>query len=181
MEKMQTFIMAIVIIGVTLIMGIYITDTLQGTFRTEGTTLSFVNVSGSGNLINGTAIYATGYNPSLYHNCVISSVSLANVSSNLKIASGNYTTSGCYITGSPLYLDSTYNNTGVVINATYTYDADTATSNASADITDALSGGTVWITILVVVGFAVIVLGMLSSGLGRAAGESTESQTSLAY
>ena len=31
----------------------------------------------------------------------------------------------------------------------------------------ALSGGSAWITILVVVGFATIVLGMLTQGLGR--------------
>lgn len=44
-----------------------------------------------------------------------------------------------------------------------------AAQNAANDLVTALSGGTAWITILVVVGFAVIVLGMLTSGLGRAA------------
>ena len=44
-----------------------------------------------------------------------------------------------------------------------------AAANASNDLVTALSSGTAWITILVVVGFAVIVLGMLSEGLGRAA------------
>lgn len=44
-----------------------------------------------------------------------------------------------------------------------------AAQNAANDVVTALSGGTAWITILVVVGFAVIVLGMLTSGLGRAA------------
>ena len=48
----------------------------------------------------------------------------------------------------------------------------TSASNAAGSLVTALSGGTAWITILVVVGFAVIVLGMLSSGLGRAAGSS---------
>jgi len=50
--------------------------------------------------------------------------------------------------------------------------ASTTASNAAGSLVTALSGGTAWITILVVVGFAVIVLGMLSSGLGRAAGGS---------
>ena len=44
-----------------------------------------------------------------------------------------------------------------------------AARNASDDLVDALAGGTAWITILVVVGFAVIVLGMLTQGLGSAA------------
>jgi len=53
------------------------------------------------------------------------------------------------------------------IGATMT--AGSAERNASDEIVTALSNGTSWITILVVVGFAVIVLGMLTSGLGRAA------------
>jgi hypothetical protein len=44
-----------------------------------------------------------------------------------------------------------------------------ASANAAAAAVTALSGGTSWITILVVVGFAVITLGMLTSGFGRAA------------
>ena len=44
----------------------------------------------------------------------------------------------------------------------------TIASNAAGTLVTALSGGSAWITILVVVGFAVIVLGMLTSGLGRA-------------
>ena len=46
----------------------------------------------------------------------------------------------------------------------------TIASNAAGTLVTALAGGGAWITILVVVGFAVIVLGMLTTGLGRAAG-----------
>lgn len=49
----------------------------------------------------------------------------------------------------------------------------TVASNAAGTLVTALAGGSAWITILVVVGFAVIVLGMLTSGLGRA-GAGTE-------
>lgn len=45
----------------------------------------------------------------------------------------------------------------------------TAASNAAGSVVTALSNGTPWITILVVVGFAVIVLGMLTSGFGKSA------------
>lgn len=48
-----------------------------------------------------------------------------------------------------------------------TFTASTAAANAAASVVTALSNGTPWITILVVVGFAVIVLGMLTSGFGR--------------
>jgi uncharacterized membrane protein YjgN (DUF898 family) len=47
-------------------------------------------------------------------------------------------------------------------------DAGSSAQNAANDLVTALSGGTAWITILVVVGFATIVLGMLTSGLGTA-------------
>lgn len=61
---------------------------------------------------------------------------------------------------------------GIYISATIadTMTDDSSAQNASNDLVDALAGGSAWITILVVVGFAVIVLGMLSEGLGRAAG-----------
>ena len=45
-------------------------------------------------------------------------------------------------------------------------------SNAAGDAVTALSNGTPWLTILVVVGFAVIVLGMLTSGFNQAGGGS---------
>lgn len=61
---------------------------------------------------------------------------------------------------------------GIYVAATIagTMTAGSASQNAANSLVTALSGGSAWITILVVVGFAVIVLGMLSEGLGRAAG-----------
>jgi ABC-type antimicrobial peptide transport system permease subunit len=44
-----------------------------------------------------------------------------------------------------------------------------AAANAASDVVDALATGTSWISILVVVGFATIILTMLTSGLGSAA------------
>jgi len=49
--------------------------------------------------------------------------------------------------------------------------ATTAASNAAGSVVTALSTGTSWISILVVVGFATIILTMLTSGLGSAASE----------
>ena len=48
-------------------------------------------------------------------------------------------------------------------------DTNSSEQNAANDLVTALSGGSAWITILVVVGFATIVLGMLTSGLGQSA------------
>ena len=60
---------------------------------------------------------------------------------------------------------------GIFISAEIADQMDSASEeqNAANDLVTALSGGTAWITILVVVGFATIVLGMLTSGLGRSA------------
>lgn len=49
--------------------------------------------------------------------------------------------------------------------------AGSAAANAADDVVTALSTGTSWISILVVVGFATIILTMLTSGLGSAANE----------
>jgi hypothetical protein len=61
---------------------------------------------------------------------------------------------------------------GIYVSATIanTMEDGSSAQNAANDLVTALAGGSAWITILVVVGFAVIVLGMLSEGLGRAAG-----------
>lgn len=48
-------------------------------------------------------------------------------------------------------------------------EVDSAAANAAAAVVDALATGTSWISILVVVGFATIILTMLTSGLGSAA------------
>jgi len=60
---------------------------------------------------------------------------------------------------------------GIYVSATIagTMTAGSAAQNSANTLVTALAGGSAWITILVVVGFAVIVLGMLSEGLGRAA------------
>lgn len=47
--------------------------------------------------------------------------------------------------------------------------AGSAAANAADDVVTALSTGTSWVSILVVVGFATIILTMLTSGLGTAA------------
>jgi ABC-type antimicrobial peptide transport system permease subunit len=48
-------------------------------------------------------------------------------------------------------------------------DTGSAAANAASDVVSALATGTSWISILVVVGFATIILTMLTSGLGSAA------------
>lgn len=51
--------------------------------------------------------------------------------------------------------------------------ANSAAANAAADVVTALATGTSWISILVVVGFATIILNLLTAGLGSAAQEAS--------
>jgi ABC-type antimicrobial peptide transport system permease subunit len=48
-------------------------------------------------------------------------------------------------------------------------DDNSTAQKAADDVVDALATGTSWVSILVVVGFATIILTMLTSGLGTAA------------
>jgi len=74
---------------------------------------------------------------------------------------------GIYITSSiaPIACGSGYNITSGLCNDALT----NASFNAANSVTTALATGTSWISILVVVGFATIILTMLTSGLGSAA------------
>ena len=94
----------------------------------------------------------------------LSIVSAINTTDNSSIGIGNFTVSGAGFTNATA---TTWDS--IWVTYSYTYDADSATSNASGDLVISLSGGSAWITILVVVGFATIVLGMLTSGLGKSA------------
>jgi len=85
------------------------------------------------------------------------------------LSTGNYTLTNCAIvvTGA-----SPYNATSTYVNYTYSYTTEgvaTVASNASDDLVDSLSNGTGWIAILLVVGFATIILALLSGGLAASA------------
>lgn len=94
------------------------------------------------------------------------------------IASDNYTYDQTgrvsFATGG----DIEFNNTNWLVSGSYYSTQSSSTSNVSENIVDALSSGSSWITILVIVGFAVIVLGLLSEGLSRA---SRKQESNLTY
>jgi len=160
-QDMKSFILAIILIGLTLVFGIFIVSTMQGNFRATNTAGSVTNES-----VTGLAVAGDNLAKYTLLDVVCTITAVMNSSDNVSIlTSGNWTGNNCNLTGIAASPFLTYN---VKATYTYTYTADTQSSNASGDVTDALSSGTAWITILIVVGFAVIVLGMLSEGLGRA-------------
>lgn len=163
-QDMSKFIIGIVIIGITLCIGIFISATLEYNFSAPGTTGSYANES-----VTRTTTLSTLVASNLLDGQCGAATKILNGSSgvvNIVIA-GNFTQSGCTLTN---VTDMEGYGSTIRVSYPFTYTAGTASSNAAGSLVTSLAGGSAWITILVVVGFAVIVLGMLSSGLGRAAG-----------
>jgi hypothetical protein len=166
---LQKFIIMVVIVGVVLVLGIYINDVIgqtmkdtnvAGTIANE-TVTGLTNVSGAGDYLSVYTLEDVL--------CTIGVV--LNATSNVTVPASNYTNVNClmYATNG-----SAYTGFNVKVSYTYTYTNDTAASLASDSVVSALSTGTSWISILVVVGFATIILTMLTSGLGGAARRDSE-------
>jgi len=90
------------------------------------------------------------------------------------ISSGNYTQSGCSLIATD---DSNFIGQDWKVTYTYSYSEDTAASDASGNLIVSLSSGSAWVMILIVVGFATVVFGILTSGLGR----TTEPESAYKY
>lgn len=163
--NLQKLIISVVIIGVVLILGIYISDSLQdvtkdtntpGTILNESVTFVATNTAQSLDVANLEDV-----------TCSLSSVT-NETALGAVLTSGNFTLSGCTLLNATALADAIGNGT-VYVSYSYTYTASTEASNSAGDVVTALSTGTSWISILVVVGFAVVILTMLTSGLGGAA------------
>ncbi len=157
-QSMEKFIIAVIVIGIILVMGIFISASIQDATR-ESTSSSVSNET----LTTVTEIgeYLTPYT----YNDVVCTIGIVTNASGVIITSGNYTQTNCNLAFTGATTD--FNNTDWNVTYTYTYSADTNTSAAAGDLVTALSGGSAWITIIIVVGFATIVLGMLTQGLGK--------------
>jgi len=159
MASMDKFIIGVVLIGITLIIGIFIASQFEDTLRTSNTAGAYTNES-STPTVGGVTLAADSLNDGTCGTITV----VYNASGGMPITSANYTQSGCTLTNTT----STYPNEWLV-SYPYSYSADNAASNASGDLVISLSGGSAWISILIVVGFATIVLGMLAQGLGKSA------------
>jgi len=166
--SMQKFIISVVIIGVILVIGIFIAASIQDATRTA-------NTAGSANNETLTTVTEAGeyLTPFSYNDVVCTLLIVTNASDGTVIPSSNYTQSNCNLMNAATA--TTFNNTDWNVSYTYTYSADSNTSVAAGDLVTALSGGSAWVTIVIVVGFATIVLGMLTQGLGRKREDELES------
>jgi hypothetical protein len=175
--NLQKFVISVILIGITLVLGIYIVDgigntTLLTSVVTDTSATSVTNVtlwSNQTNIINDFSTVPLG---AVSPYCSLNTVSNASNVSQI-IGSSNYTfiSVNCTVQGVG---SSLYENSSASINYTLVYSTydQSAAYNASIVVSSALSNGTSWISILVVVGFATIILTMLTSGLGKATEES---------
>lgn len=162
---LQRFIVTIVVVGITLIMGLFITSEIGDNTTIMVTTTSSgldEDVSFTGEITAGIITSQSG--------ATCSSFNVTNSTGDEEevLAEGNYTVDNCIIT---VDAESPYDSETVNIAYSYSYvtETNTAATNASEDLVTSLSNGTGWIAILIVVGFATIILALLSSGLGQAA------------
>lgn len=160
--NLQKFIISVIIVGITLVIGIYINDSIGSTIN-DSTLQSFSVTNETGGFINLTGYTLAGYSAD---NFTIGTVVIINATSNQTLLAANYT-----ITNGVLRNATTVNYATVKITYDYktgTPNSQSATTDAATEVVSALSTGTSWISILVVVGFATIILTMLTSGLGSA-------------
>ena len=156
---MDKFIIGVVLIGITLVIGMFIASTIQDSIRDSNTAGAYVNESATPT-VTGVTLVANSLNDG---SCgTITAV--FNTTGGMLISSGNYTQTGCVLINTTSEFPNAWK-----VSYPYSYSADNAASNASGSLVTSLAGGSAWITILIVIGFATIVLGMLTQGLGKSA------------
>jgi hypothetical protein len=158
--NLQKFIISVVIIGIVLIVGIYITNEIGEVSEAENTAGSITNESVT--FVATNAAQTLGVS-------TLEDVSCTGVVTVYNGTRGAITATNVTLSSACTVLNAStltwYGETPTaLVSYTYTY------TNSAGDVVDALATGTSWISILVVVGFAVIILTMLTSGLGSAAG-----------
>ncbi len=169
--NLQKFVISVVIVGISLVIGIYITSSLGTTFMDTDYPVSVLNETLSANITQAsqTVSGATSLNFAAF---TVSQLLVKNNSNSwVVVPSTNYTvvsTGTISLISNP---KAEYNNTNAKVTYSYTFTNSTSSSTAADNVTNALATGTSWISILVVVGFATIILSLLTSGLGTVARE----------
>lgn len=164
MAKMnpQNLIMLVLIVGLILVVGIYILSQFQTQF--DDSTLVTTNVvydttdvwvNSSGNTLQGVG----GTNWDLV------SFTLIDTDDNSTIAATQYTITNGVITNAT---ETSYSQVAFTYTYTTGYDTSDEASISAGDLVDSLAAGTPWLTIIIVVGFSVIVLVVISEGLNKA-------------
>jgi len=159
-------VLAVVLIAVVLVIGIYINSTIELAVDADGTAVAVVNESVTSSESAGLSATLAG---GLTRNGACGTITqvLNGTVDHTNIEVANFTQTGCTVVNASTMVGW---HTALLFTYPYTYSAGTAASNASGEGVTALSNGTPWLTIVVIIAFAMIVLGFLTSGF-RGAGE----------
>ncbi|HUC78793.1 MAG TPA: hypothetical protein VMQ58_00970, partial [Candidatus Saccharimonadales bacterium] len=160
-KSMTATVLAVLLIGIVLVVGIYILAQMQTTFRVSTGDTSVNETVGPVTEI------ATNLGVSNYDRASCGTITAVyNSTTNVAITAGNYTQNGCSVlfkaTGAGDI--ARYNNTNWRITYPYSFYNDTESSAQSGNMVTALGNGGPWLTILIIVAFAVIVIGYLTRG-----------------
>ena len=167
-KALMTTILAIVAIAVILVVGIYINAAIELTTDADNTAGTAINDTLT--TVDDTGEYLDVY---ALRNVICGAITAYNASGGELITAANYTQTNCLI----VTTGGNYNGSNYNASYGYTFSADTNASVAAAGNVTALNNGNAWLTIIVIAAFAVIVLGMLTSGF-RGAGRG---ETQLTY
>lgn len=170
--NLQKFVISVVLVGIILVLGIYISDVISNQVDDPLTSVTVLNESVTLNALNNPVTLSASTAKEVACGALTSATNATNVG--VSILTANFTRSGCTIVNATKILGYAGSNVWnasntVFVSYTYTYTNETASSTAGLAVVSALSTGTSWISILVVVGFATVILTMLTSGLGSAA------------
>ena len=163
LKAMSATILSIVVIAVVLVIGIYINATMETITDTDGTAVTVVNES----ITTPTVIAPQTLSAEALRNgaCgTITAVYNGTGAGGILVPATNYTQTGCSIVNKST---NVIWGTTWLINYPYTFSNDSTASLAAAGGVTALSNGTPWLTIIIVVAFAAIVLGFLMSGFNK--------------
>ena len=170
--KMQGTVLTVVFVGIVLVIGLVIFAAMQTTMLAPNTAATSVNDTVTGAVTEAAAgqSFTTYYNKPSAACSNIVCINATGAGGTLTVPTSNYTVNNCNVRFSGAENTMGWNNTIWRCSYTVSYSETTASSNASSAMVISLSNGSAWLTIIVVVAFAVIVLGMLTSGLGKSAG-----------
>lgn len=171
--NLQKFIISVVLVGVVLILGIYISDVISNAIDEPLVSVTVLNESVTFTALDTPQLLSASSAKEFACTSLTHVANATNVGKSVEVA--NFTlTPACTIVNATKILgyagSNVWNASNVqLVSYTYTYTNETVASTAGQSVVSALSTGTSWISILVVVGFATIILTMLTSGLGNAA------------
>lgn len=159
---LQKFVGTVIVVGIILVMGMFILSEIGDNTKEDVTTTTSTS---DADVSFTDKITLTAFTS--YPNATCSEIVVTNsTGEETVLATGNYTVENCVLTvdaGSPYQLETV----DIAYDYTYTAETNSEATNASENLVTSLSNGTGWIAILIVVGFATIILALLSTGLAE--------------